>query len=216
MGARHVFTTRGHGDLASTSDPEALAGRRRAVPGVPAAPWTWLTQVHGATVVVATAPGQPAGVEADAVVTTVPGVPVAVQTADCAPLLIVAAGGVAAVHAGWRGLLAGVIGATFEVLDDLGLTSEHAVLGPTIRPPCYEFADDDLEPLVERFGSDVRSTTSWGTTAFDLPAAVGLAVAEHGLVLEDGGVCTACSPAHWSHRARGDRERQSLVAWLDG
>ncbi|NLD75790.1 MAG: polyphenol oxidase family protein [Acidimicrobiales bacterium] len=216
MAARHVFTGRRHGDLRSTAEPGALTRARLDVPGVPAAEWTWVDQVHGATVVVASTPGERAGARADAVVTTEPAVPIAVQTADCAPLLIEAHGGVAVVHAGWRGLLAGVVGSTFAVLRDLGLTPERAVLGPTIRPRCYEFAGSDLEPLVERFGPEARSTTGWGTTALDLPAAVRAAVSEHGLALDDVGTCTACSPDHWSHRARGDRERQALVAWLDG
>lgn len=213
MGAHHVFTGRRHGDLAVSGASEVLDARRRAVPGVPPVPWVWLDQVHGAGVVVAAAPGEHAGSRADAVVTCEPGVPVAVHTADCAPLLMVADRGIAVVHAGWQGLLAGVVDATVEVMVGQGMVPQRAVLGPVIRPRCYEFGDADMEPLVERFGPEVRSTTAWGTSAFDLPAAVRAAVAAHGLDVDDAGTCTACSPAHWSHRARVDRERQALVAW---
>jgi YfiH family protein len=174
----------------------------------------WLAQVHGADVVTASAPGQSAGASADAVVTTEPGVPVAVHTADCAPLLLVADHGVGVVHAGWRGLLAGVVEATVEAMHAVGTPPHGAVLGPVIRPRCYEFGEADLAPMVERFGAAVRATTAWGTTALDLPVAVRSAVGEHGIALDDVGTCTACSPAHWSHRARGDRGRQALVAWL--
>ncbi len=211
----HVFTQRSHGDLAVSADPALLAARRSAVPGVPDEPWVWLEQVHGAEVVVATGPGQGAGSRADAVMTTSTGVPVAIHTADCAPVLVVADRGLAVVHAGWRGLLAGVLEAALEALSARGLVAESMVLGPMIRPRCYEFAAADLEPLVARFGATVRSTTAWGAPALDLAAAVSVVAAEHGLEVEDEGTCTACSPAHWSHRAGGDRGRQALVAWLE-
>jgi hypothetical protein len=69
--------------------------------------------------------------------------------------------------------------------------------------------------MTHRFGPEVRATTAWGTPALDLPAAVAAAVAEHGLTLDDRGTCTACSPSHWSYRARADVGRQALVAWVD-
>jgi YfiH family protein len=209
------FTGRPHGDLAVGQPAATLRARRAAVPRVPGAEWTWLHQQHGAEVVVARAPGEHAGARADAVVTTTPGVVVAVHTADCAPVALVADRGVAVVHAGWRGLLAGVLARTVEVMADEGVPPHHAVLGPTIRPRCYEFGAEARAPLVERFGETVASTTAWGTPALDLPAGVAAALAEVDVTVTDHGVCTACSPVHWSHRARGDVARQALVAWIE-
>ncbi|MEZ5180435.1 MAG: hypothetical protein R2702_00910 [Acidimicrobiales bacterium] len=59
-----------------------------------------------------------------------------------------------------------------------------------------------------------RATTAWGTPALDLAAGVAEAARRLGLAFEDAGTCTACSPVHWSFRARADRARQGLVAWV--
>jgi hypothetical protein len=207
----HRFTGRPDGDLAVTGEHAALAARRAAIgPG----PWTWLRQVHGADVVVVTEPGEHAGAAADAAVTAVAGAVLAVQTADCAPLLLVGDGGVGVVHAGWRGLVAGVVEAAAGALASLGAPPQRAVLGPCIRPRCYEFAGVELDQVAERYGSEVRARTSWGTPALDLAAGVAAACRGLGVELDDAGTCTACSPVHWSHRARTDPQRQALVAWL--
>lgn len=206
-----VFTDRRHGDLAVGGPPGPLAERRSAVVD---APWTWLNQVHGARVVTVTEPGQHAGAAADAVVTALPGAPIAVHTADCAPLLLVAEGAVGVVHAGWRGLVDGVVEAAVDALVALGRPPHTAALGPTIRPRCYEFGVAGLESLVERYGPRVRSVTAWDTPALDLAAGIESALSARGIPLDDAGTCTACSPRHWSHRARADSGRQALVAWV--
>lgn len=206
------FTDRRIGDLGSgASDAELDERRRRIHPS----PWTWLRQVHGAHVVVADRPGQHAGAEGDAIVTVTAGVPISVRTADCAPILLVGDGSIAVVHAGWQGLVAGVIEAAATTMADLGRPATSARLGPCIRARCYEFGADDLATVAARYGPTVVATTAWGTPALDLGAGVGAAVERLGLDLLDDGVCTACSPAHWSHRARTDPQRQALVAWLD-
>jgi polyphenol oxidase len=204
------FTGRRHGDLAVGAP--GVEAQRRAVADHP---WTWLRQVHGPAVVVVTEPGEHAGVTADAAVTAVPGAVVSVQTADCAPIALVAPGAVGAVHAGWRGLAAGVVPAAVAALRELTPGPVRAVLGPCIRPDCYEFGSDDLDEVAGALGDAVRSRTATGAPALDLPAAVRseLAAAEVDDV-EDLGTCTACSEDHWSHRARGDVERQALAAWL--
>jgi YfiH family protein len=209
---RFVFTDRSHGDLAVGADPVVLATRRAEVVD---RPWTWLNQVHGSAVVVATRPGAHAGAEADAAATVVPGVAVAVHVADCAPVVLLGEGGVAVVHAGWRGLLSGVIEASVGALAERGRRPVAAVLGPAIRAHHYEFGPADLDRLADRFGPGVRATTSGGAPALDLPAAVAAALAEHDIELTDSGICTGCSDRHWSHRVRGDRARQAVVAWLE-
>jgi copper oxidase (laccase) domain-containing protein len=165
--------------------------------------------------VVVTAPGEHAGAEGDALVTTVPGAAISVQTADCGSLLLDGGEVIGVVHVGWQGLLAGVIEATLQQMADLGSRPPAARLGPIIRPRCYEFDGPGLAQLAERYGPTVRSTTAWGTPALDLAAGIRAALVAWNLHLVDDGTCTACSPVHWSHRARADVGRQALVAWIE-
>ena len=96
----------------------------------------WLTQVHG--VAVAKAPA-PQGVTADAVWTDQPGIALAVLTADCLPILLCTRDGrhIAAIHAGWRGLAAGVVEATLHSMPAPAETV-LAWLGPAIGPQAFE------------------------------------------------------------------------------
>jgi polyphenol oxidase len=210
---RLVWTTTDDGDLAVTGDPTVLAARRARIVD---RPWTWLHQVHGATVVPVDRPGAEAGAEADAAVTAAEGAVLAVHTADCLPIALLADGAVGVVHAGWRGLAAGVIGAAVDAVRAASPEPVRAFIGPCIRARCYEFGVDGLEPIVAALGAEVRATTAWGTPALDLVAGARRALADAGVTeVADGGICTACSPVHFSHRARGDHGRQALVAWLE-
>jgi copper oxidase (laccase) domain-containing protein len=117
-------------------------------------------------------------------------------------------------HAGWRGLAAGVLEQTVATMRALGAGEIEAVLGPCIRPECYEFGSDDLEGVAARLGDGVRGRTTAGAPALDLPAGVALALRAAGVTgLADIGVCTACSPAQFSWRRDGDQARQALVLW---
>ena len=209
---RSVFTDVRHGDLMVRTDPDVLAARRAAVCE---RPWSWLRQVHGARVITVTEPGQHAGEEADGAVTRVPGAVLAVQTADCAPVLLTGDGVVGVAHAGWRGLEAGVVEATASAMADLGSPPTHAVLGPCIRARCYEFGDAELDLVAARYGDAVRATTAWGTPALDVAAGIAEACRRLRIEFTDLGTCTACSPNHWSHRARAEPQRQALVAWIE-
>jgi len=209
---RVCCTTRDDGDLRIDEDATVLAQRRQAVA---TAPWSWLRQVHGADVVVVTRPGEHAGAAADAAVTATPGAVVAVQTADCAPILLSGDGVIGVVHAGWRGLVAGVIEAAASAMADLGGAPTDALLGPHIRPRCYEFIGSDLDVVAAHCGEAVRSTTAWGTPALDLAAGVRASCEALSISVVDDGTCTACSPQHWSFRARRDIGRQALVGWIE-
>jgi polyphenol oxidase len=213
-GARGRFTGVAEGDLAvgpAGPTPE-LEARRRAVVDLP---WVWVRQVHGGRVVVVDDPAAASGVEADALVTAGTGMALAVHTADCAPVLLAGEGGVVgAVHAGWRGLAAGVVDAAVQAMRALGAGRIEAVLGPCIHPGCYEFGASDLDAVAGELGPEVRSTTVAGRPALDVPAAVRQALARAGVDrVDDVGVCTACSTSHWSHRARADAARQAAVIW---
>ena len=212
----HVRCTgRAEGDLAVGGEPLQLAARRSAIVD---RPWVWLEQVHGDGVVVVGGSDDPAdlsGTAADASVTARTDVALAVHTADCAPLALLARGGIAAVHAGWRGLRGGVVEAAVAELDRIAPGEITAVLGPCIHPECYEFSEADLATVVEVLGDDVVGTTASGAPALDVPAAVDAALARAGVApAERLGPCTACDASgHWSHRARQERERQALVVW---
>lgn len=166
--------------------------------------------------VVVTRPGEHAGADADAAVTTVPGCVLAVRSADCAPVVLFGDQAVGVVHAGWRGLMAGVVGRAAGAMRDLGDPPRSARLGPCIRVGCYEFDGSELDDVAARYGAVVRGTTTWGTPALDLPAAVHAALGQAGVVdVQDASGCTACDTRWYSHRARGDAERFATTAWLD-
>jgi polyphenol oxidase len=218
--ARVRCTTAADGDLARHVPCDVLAGRRREI--VPL-PWTWLRQVHGARVVTVDSPGAGAGEDADAAITATTGAALAVHTADCAPVALVADEGiVGAVHAGWRGLVAGVIEEAVAALRQAGATRVRAVLGPCIHPCCYEFGATDLDRLAARYDRvaprPVRTTTRDGRPALDVPASVaGALVASEAELVATSPTCTACgAPTMYSHRARGDTARQAMVVWLEG
>lgn len=212
--ARARFTTAADGDLAVVRPGPALDARRLALSP---RPWSWLHQVHGAGVVAVTRPGERAGADADAAVTAASDTLLAVHTADCAPIALVADEGVvAAVHAGWRGLAAGVVDAALDRMRALGAGTTRAVLGPCIHAPCYEFGADDLDTVVARCGDAARGVTATGRPALDLPAAVRAALDRAGVRLVGGDApCTACDPRFFSHRARGDTGRQALLVWIE-
>ena len=125
------------GDRCGDRPASVRANRRRVREMLPSDP-VWLRQVHG-TRVIGCDPDTDAGREADAAFTTHPGLVCAVLTADCLPVLLCDRDGgtVAAAHAGWKGLAAGVLEATIEALGvDAG--SLLAWLGPGIGAGVYE------------------------------------------------------------------------------
>ncbi|HEV7888495.1 MAG TPA: polyphenol oxidase family protein [Acidimicrobiales bacterium] len=179
-------------------------------------PWTRLRQVHGTRVVVVEEPGGGTGEEADAAVTQVRGAHLAVFTADCAPVALASPEGViGAAHAGWRGLAGGVLEHTVEAMRSLGASRIEAALGPCIHPECYEFGTAELDAVAASLGHTVRGRTADGRPALNLPAGVRAALTRVGVSLVHvDEACTACSPDCFSHRARGDEERQAMVVWL--
>jgi len=157
---------------------------------------------------------RPAG-EGDALVAGEGGVGLAVLTADCASVALGSRQGVfGAVHAGWRGLVDGVVERAIATMEALGATDVVGALGPCIHPECYEFSDHDLDRVAARYGDGVRGRTSSGRPALDLPAAVSAALSAGGARQRPGTTaCTSCSAGYFSHRARGDVGRQALVVW---
>ena len=181
----------------------------------------WLDQVHGRDVVVVDRgddPARRAGTAGDAAVTGRDDIALAVHSADCATVALWSTEGVIGVaHAGWKGLEAGVIGATAAAMAAAGATSIQAVTGPCIGPECYEFGATDLDRLADLLGSGVRGVTSTGAAALDLRAGVALALAAADVELVGASdLCTACAAGVlWSHRARAETGRQAMVTWIE-
>lgn len=132
-------------------------------------------QVHSARVVTVDGPlaEKP---KADALVTSTPGLALSVLTADCQPVLFSdpKAGVIGAAHAGWRGALDGVLGATVAAMEDLGATRGNitAVIGPTISQRAYEVGPEFFEDFLAE-DPDFANFFAQGVgdrMQFDLPA----------------------------------------------
>ena len=148
--APHVFTTRawGLGSRTPGRDGPAWAEVAGALNLQPA-DLVRVRQVHGATVRVArdASESPPAGVPADIIVTDRMGIGLAVQAADCVPLLVAdrRTGAVAAAHAGWRGMAARVPSALVAALArEFGSLPADlvAAIGPSVGACCYEVGGD--------------------------------------------------------------------------
>ncbi len=207
-----VMTDRSDGSFALDEPTEVLVERRSALSD---RPWLALRQVHGTAVVDADAglPLDPP--EADAAVLTTSGSAVSVLTADCAPLVLVSSVGVAVVHAGWKGALAGVVDAAASALLERGGEPVTTLLGPCIQPAAYEFGDADLAAIADVFVPDVVGSTSSGAPALDLPRVIGLACIRGGWPGPRSAPCTS-DDRFFSHRTRRDPGRQATVAWIEG
>jgi YfiH family protein len=200
-------------------DPDRVAANRAALQvGIqPAHGLAWADQVHGADVAVVTGAGTSSGV--DALVTRVPGLALAVQAADCLPVLLAepVVGVVAAVHAGRQGLVAGVLQAAVQAMVDLGADPGRtsAVLGPAVCGACYELPQE----LADDVGAAVpgsRSTTRQGTPAVDLAAGAEALLSGLGVRTARVGGCTLEDPDRFfSFRRDGQTGRHAGLVWLE-
>jgi YfiH family protein len=201
---RALMTTRAAGDMASGA---ARAELRGALPGDP----VWLRQVHG--IAVADLDCAMIGATADAAVTRASGRVCAVQVADCMPVLLADQAGtvVAAVHAGWRGLCAGVLEAT---LDAMRLPGHEIVawLGPAIGPRVYEVGDEVRAAFIARQESSSTAfrPTRPGHWLLDLYAVARQRLLARGTQrILGGGFCT-----YYSYRRDGATGRMAALIWL--
>jgi YfiH family protein len=172
--------------------------------GIPST-WASVRQVHGDRVIAVDEPG-PAG-EADGLVTVKRRLPLTVATADCIPIIIEGARSVAVVHAGWRGVAAGVIASALEAMRELRDSPRRAAIGPSIGPCCFEVGDEVLAAI-----GGFASTTNAMTQSVDLWSAAEAQL--RGLEVWRADACTATDPAYHSFRRDGTSERQVAVAWL--
>ncbi|TCS60900.1 peptidoglycan editing factor PgeF [Varunaivibrio sulfuroxidans] len=132
-------------------------------------------QVHSSLAIAVDGPWPDAPPQGDALVTKTPGVVIGVLTADCAPVLLAdaKAGIVAAAHAGWKGALGGVLGATVETMESLGARRGDiaAVCGPCIAQQSYEVGGEFRARFVHEdaaHGAFFRTAPRNGRFLFDL------------------------------------------------
>ncbi|HYI45951.1 MAG TPA: peptidoglycan editing factor PgeF [Actinomycetota bacterium] len=162
-------------------------------------------QVHGADVIEAGGdvdqdePG-------DVLVASEPGVAVSVLTADCVPVMLLGEDKVAAVHAGWRGIVAGAIEKGIAAVE----TPKAAWIGPSIHACCYEVGPDVVSAFEER---NLPIADSWHV---DPARAAYVALKRAGVErIAAAPDCTSCNPRYFSYRRDGTTGRQSgLVALL--
>ena len=183
-------------------DPAAVATNRARLDRWAGRPVVIHRQVHGTTVAAAAGPL----IEADAVVGG-PGDAVAVLVADCLPVLVAdpVAGVVAAVHAGRRGLAAGVLQAAVGALVARGADRAGmiAVVGPGICGRCYE-VPAQLRAEVADLVPDTAATTRAGTPALDLAAGAVAVLRSEGVgSVRALRICTAEDARLFSHRGDG-------------
>lgn len=203
-------------------DPAAVETNRQVVLrslGDGPSSLVWMRQVHGAEVVYAS-PSVPSGQsqEADAMFTRSSALALAVNVADCAPVLLADphARLVGAAHAGRPGMAAGVVPALVAAMIEAGAepTRMHALVGPSICGRCYEvpaWMRDGVAAVVP--GS--ACVTRKGTPGIDLRAGLHAQLASAGIsAIIDDLRCTAESGELYSYRRDGDTGRFAGVIWL--
>jgi YfiH family protein len=202
--------------------PQAVAeNRRRLAEQLPSEP-VWLRQVHGIAVADADAArSKREEPEADAAVARAPGTVCAVLVADCMPVLFTDGAGsvVAAAHAGWRGLAAGVLEATLDAMR-VRPESVLAWLGPAIGPRVYEVGDEVRAAFLAR---DARAAQAFAPTRpghwlLDLYLVARQRLAARGVErVYGGGFCTHTEAGRFfSFRRKAKSGRMAAAVWLRG
>lgn len=198
-------------------DPAAVAENRRRLRealALPAEP-RWLNQVHGVCAVDATDVAAPC--KADASISRQPGVVCAVLTADCLPLLLCDRVGtrVAAVHAGWRGLLDGIVETTVA---QLGSDELLAWLGPAIGPAAFEVGDEVRDAFIsaDTTASEAFIPSPGGRWLADIYALARGRLHRAGVDAIYGGEhCTYTEAERfYSYRRDGVTGRMASLVWL--
>ncbi|MFA5662575.1 peptidoglycan editing factor PgeF [Castellaniella sp.] len=244
-GVRYFTTWRGGGASATpfdslnlglhVSDTESavLENRRRLRQCLPAEP-LWLDQVHGTTVHDADRGVAQSGASArpalalppcaDAAVTVQPRHPLAILTADCLPVVLadLDAGVLGVAHAGWRGLLAGVLE---NLLREMRARQPQARrwrawIGPGIGPDAFEVGPEVRARFLSLAAQDARhfvACTGTDRWLADLPGLARSRLRRAGVAgIEISAACTHGLPERFfSYRRQACTGRQATVAWLD-
>jgi len=229
----HAFTTVRHGagvspppfdhfNLGGRDDAAANIAHNRAelidrfaLPSPPC----WLNQVHGTGVYRFDAPDKNAP-EADAAVTSAPGVVLAVLTADCLPVVFASRDGseIAAAHAGWRGLAAGILERTLDAMH----TPAHNVLawfGPAAGSEHYEIGSDVFDAFTVHNPQAITAFIPtrpghWRVDLYALARQRLLSAGVNANHMYGGGLCTLSDPQRfYSHRRDMRTGRMATLIW---
>lgn len=236
-GARAAFSTRLGGisevpfdslnlGILTDDDPESVAENRRRLAralGHDPAQIVFALQVHGMRLIDHSAPStefrgsfdthtvskepRKGVAEADGHLVREPGLAPLVFVADCLPVALYGPGGLAMVHAGWRGLAGGIVGDAAEAVE-----ATSAAIGPGIGPCCYEVGEEVLDAFAD-LGEGIAAGRM-----LDLPEVARRLLAEAGVFrVESAGLCTSCQrELFFSHRRdHGRTGRQAGVAWIE-
>ncbi len=213
-GAKALFTSRAHGNLSTQrgdGHERGRDGRDRLCRGLDL---SWLCasrQVHDSDVQRVRAAdgrgGEAVAIDADGHATDVSGVGAMVLTADCLPVALAGDGAVAMLHAGWRGLAAGVLGEGVRAMREVGAAGPLvAVIGPGAGVCCYEVGPE----VHAAFGSSVEGAQNIDLRAIARERLLAAGVAE----VLDARACTICDTRFFSHRREDGRAgRQAGIAW---
>jgi purine-nucleoside/S-methyl-5'-thioadenosine phosphorylase / adenosine deaminase len=213
---RALFTTRAEGNLSTGAGDDHAHGldRRAELCGRLGLRWLCSSrQVHGTAIHVVDqitgTEGEPVAIDADGHATATQGVGTTVLAADCLPVALGCDGAVAMLHAGWRGLAAGVLEEGVSALRALGGAEQRvvAVVGPGAGVCCYEVGvevqDAFAGPHTQRSRLDLRAI------AEERLRAAGVAEVSH------VDVCTICDERFFSYRREGaPAGRHAGIAWL--
>ena len=198
------------GLLTDDADDAVAENRRRlaAALGFDRGQIAFARQVHGTRLIDHRVERPEGTVEADGHVVSEPGLAALVFVADCLPVALAGPGGVAMVHAGWRGLAGGILAAGAKAVE-----ATTAAVGPGIGPCCYEVGDEVLTAFAG-LGDGVAVGRM-----LDLPEVARRLLARAGVErVESAGLCTSCEgELFFSHRRdEGRTGRQAGVAWVEG
>jgi YfiH family protein len=195
--------------ILTEDDSEAVTDNRRRLAtalGLDPAQVVYALQVHGTRLL--HHPNDASLPEADGHLVAEPGIAPMVLAADCLPIALYGPGGLAMVHAGWRGLAGGIVQAAAAAVE-----ASVAAIGPGIGPCCYEVGAG----VLDAFG-DLGDGIAAGRM-LDLPEVARRCLAQAGVgKVESTGLCTSCErELFFSHRRdHGRTGRQAGIAWIEG
>ena len=179
--------------------------------------WNWLSQEHGTEIIWLDENERAFGDKGDALGTSSSQKVIAITVADCLPLLLIEEGGILTLlHLGWRGIEQGLLEKAIQFIETKSNEPMSAVLGPCISSCCYEFGQNDMDTLVEKYGPKIRSETLAGALSLDMKECIREILRSSDVeVKHDDAFCTNCDPRHWSFRGESTDKRQVMIAWKE-
>ena len=217
-----AFTSVAEGNLAFhvPDDRDAVLLRRRDLErdlGLGPKRFSYMDQIHSATVLEVAEDSRDTGIPTcDALLSGNAAAPLAVMVADCVPVVFVGTGEHGALsavaHAGRRGLLEGILGATAERMRAAGARRIEAWIGPAICGACYEVPEAmAAEACAQRPG--IGSRTRRGTAGLDLPHAAATELRDLGVGVTESGICTLENEDYFSYRRDPRTGRLAGLVW---